>query len=295
MENVEVLELLARRREHDGLAGDLADRQGGATAGVAVELGQDDAGEVDAIAERLGGDDGVLADHGVDDEEDLVGVDGVADVGGLLHQDLVDAQATGGIDDDHVVLVDAGMLDAAARDVDGITVAGAHLVLVRVDGGARVRREAGDARLLRDDLQLLHRAGALEVTGHQDGGVPLPGEVLRQLAGERGLTRALQTGEHDHRRRGLREADALRVAAEDLDELLVDDLDDLLRRVQRLRHLRAGGALLDALDEGAHHGQGDVGLQQREADLAGGGVDVRLGQAALATQILQCPGEPFGE
>ncbi len=48
-------------------------RQRRAAAGVAVELGQHHAGEADAVAERLRGGDGVLADHGVDDEQGLVG------------------------------------------------------------------------------------------------------------------------------------------------------------------------------------------------------------------------------
>ena len=72
VEDVEVVELLAGRGEHDRPAGDVGDRQRGTTAGVAVELGQHDAGEADAVAERLGGRDRVLADHRVDDEQDLV-------------------------------------------------------------------------------------------------------------------------------------------------------------------------------------------------------------------------------
>ena len=74
MEDVEVLELLAGGREQDRHAGDLAHRQRGAAAGVAVELGQDDAGEADALAERIGGGDGVLADHRVEDEQGFVGL-----------------------------------------------------------------------------------------------------------------------------------------------------------------------------------------------------------------------------
>jgi hypothetical protein len=104
VEDVEVLELLAGGREHDRLAGDLPRRQRGATAGVAVELGEHHAGDADAVAEGLGGGDRVLADHRVDDEQDLVGVDRVADVGGLLHHLGVDAEAAGGVDDDDVVL-----------------------------------------------------------------------------------------------------------------------------------------------------------------------------------------------
>ena len=103
VEDVEVGELLAGGREHDRLAGDVADRQRGATAGVAVELGEHHAGEPDAVAERLGGGHRVLADHRVDDEQDLVGLDGVPDVGGLPHHLGVDAEPAGGVDDDDVV------------------------------------------------------------------------------------------------------------------------------------------------------------------------------------------------
>ena len=72
--------------------------------------------------------DRVLADHRVDDEEHLVGLHRVADVGGLLHQLLVDAEPAGGVDDDDVVLVGAGLGDAGARDRDRVT-EGADAVL----------------------------------------------------------------------------------------------------------------------------------------------------------------------
>ena len=67
-------------REHDRAPGDLGGpRARRHAAGVAVELGQDHGVEVDAVEERLRGGDGVLADHRVQDEEDLVRVHGVAD------------------------------------------------------------------------------------------------------------------------------------------------------------------------------------------------------------------------
>ena len=79
VEDVEVLELLAGGREQDRHAGDLAHRQRRTAAGVAVELGQHHTGEADTLTERLGGGDGVLADHRVEDEHHLVRLDGVAD------------------------------------------------------------------------------------------------------------------------------------------------------------------------------------------------------------------------
>ena len=93
----------------------------------------------------------------------------------------------------------------------------------------------------------------------------------------------------------LGEAQPPGLAAEDRDELLVDDLDDLLGRVQRLGDLRAAGPLLDRVDEVPDHRQRDVGLEQRDPDLARGGVDVGLGEPALAAEVLEGLGEAVGE
>ena len=64
------------------------------------------------------------------------------------------------------------------------------------------------------------------------------------------------------------------VRAEHLDQLVVDDLDDLLAGRDRLDDLRADGAVAHLVGEGAHHLEGDVGLEQRAADLAQRRVDV---------------------
>ena len=67
----------------------------------------------------------------------------------------------------------------------------------------------------------------------------------------------------------------------------MDDLDDLLRRVEGLRDLDAHGALADAPDQVAHDGEVDVGLEQGDADLAEDLVDVVRGQRAALAE----PGE----
>ena len=159
VERLEVVEPLARRGEHDRPPGDRCDRERRATAGVAVELGEHDAGEVDALLEGARGGDRVLADHRVDDEQHLVGVDGLADVGGLLHQLGVDAEAAGGVDDDGVVLLALGLFDAVAGDLDRVA-----------DAVARLGREDGHAGLLADDLQLRDRVRALEVGSRRAAG-----------------------------------------------------------------------------------------------------------------------------
>jgi hypothetical protein len=70
----------------------------------------------------------------------------------------------------------------------------------------------------------------------------------------------------------------------------MDDLDDLLRRVEGLRHLGAPRPLLQPGDELLDHRQRDVGFQQRQADLPRGGVDVGVGEPTLRAQLGEDPG-----
>ena len=102
MELLQGVEVLARADELDRHAGHGLDRQGGAAAGVAVELGHDHAVEFQGLVERLGAADGVLAGHRVDHQEDLVGTDAAVDLGQLAHQLFVDVQAAGRIEDHHL-------------------------------------------------------------------------------------------------------------------------------------------------------------------------------------------------
>ena len=131
MEALELVELLAGGGEQDRLAGDRLDRQGGAAAGIAVELGHDHAVELDDLGELLGHVDGVLAGHGIDDEQDVVGLDRLLDVGQLRHQRLVDVEATAGVDDQHVLALGLRAVACPGRDLDRVAV-GALLI----DSGA---------------------------------------------------------------------------------------------------------------------------------------------------------------
>ena len=155
----------------------------------------------------------------------------------------------------------------------------------------RVRCEDGDAGALAHHLQLVDRVRALQVGGDQHRLVPLLAQPAPELAGQRRLAGALQAGEQDHGRRGLGQLDPPGLPAEHADELVVDDLDDLLRGVERLGDLHREGALAHGRRELAHDAQRDDGVEQGTADLADRGVDVGRGQPALAPQRLEGRGE----
>src|SRR2546422_869771 len=109
----------------------------------------------------------------------------------------------------------------------------------------------------------------------------------RELRGGRRLARALEPDEHDHRRRMGRRGEPVAAAAEELDQLIVDHLDDLLGRRQRPQDVLAHGLLPHAVDEGADDFEVDVGLEEGDAHLAQGLLDVFLRQAAAAAQAVE--------
>ena len=273
MEGLDLVELLAGADELDRLAGDGLDRQGRAASGVAVELGEHHAVDVQPLVEGAGRVHRVLAGHGVHHQQDLVRLDLGLDGLQLVHEGLIHVQAAGCVEEDHVVAVLDGVLDALLGNLHGVDLA--HL-------------EDRDVQLAAHDLELFDGSGPVDVAGHEQRPLAL---LLFEQAGELGavggLAGALQADEHHDRRGAGRHLDALVVAAHELGELLVDDLDDHLGGVQAFEHVVADAALGHALDKFLDDLVADVRLQQRQADLAHGLLDVGLGQAALAAQTLE--------
>jgi hypothetical protein len=76
--------------------------------------------------------------------------------------------------------------------------------------------------------------------------------------------------------------------------LIVDDLDDGLGGGQAVDDVLADGLLFDGVDELADDLEGDVGLEERDADLAEGKVNVFFGQPSLAPDALEDRLQLFG-
>src|SRR5690606_1519151 len=149
--------------------------------------------------------------------------------------------------------------------------------------------------LLTHDLQLRDGVGTLKVGCDEQGRVPLLLEPLREFARERRLTRTLEPREHDDGRRLLRELELALLSAEDADELLVDDLHDLLGRVEGLVDLVGERTLAHASGELLRDLESDIRIQQGATDLAHRAVDIRGAELALGAEVLEGLGEPVGE
>ncbi len=273
--------LLAHTDELDRLAGDGAYRQRGTATGVTVDLGQDHAGQRQCITERLGGVGRVLAGHGIDHEQGFHRVDRGMQRLDLAHHFFIDVQATGGIDDDHVDEFQFCFFNSRLGDV--------HRLL------AQVGREERHADVVGQGFQLLDRRRTVDVRRHHHHRLFLAlFKEARQLAGCRGLARALQTShQHDCWRYGA-QVQVFVGGAHQAFEFGLDDLHERLARCQAARHLGADGAFLDRIDEVLDHRQGDVGFEQRHAHFAQGVFDVVLGQFRLAGDMAQRLRETVG-
>ena len=272
MERLDLVELFADAGELDGLAGERLDRERSAAARVAVELREHDAGDVQRLVERRRRGDRVLTDHCVDHEQDLRRLDRRLDVLQLGHERLVDVQAARRVEKHEVVAVLAGVLDAGLGDLDRVALP--HL-------------EHGDVELRADGFQLLDRRRAVHVARDEQRALALLFHQPRELRAVGGLARALQADEHHDARRFGADVQLLVFAAHEGAKLLVDDLDDHLRRGETFEHIRAGGAFSHLFYKVLDDLEVDVRLQQGEFDLAHGLLDVGLGEPALAAQALE--------
>ena len=119
--------------------------------------------------------------------------------------------------------------------------------------------------------------------------------MLGQFGGGRCFTGTLQAGHEDDRGRLRRQIDVADALAHGGHELAVHDGDQQLARLQRAQYFLAQRFILDPGDEIAHHGQRHVGFEQGHAHFAQHVGYVGFGDARLAAQAFNDPGEFVGE
>jgi len=134
----------------------------------------------------------------------------------------------------------------------------------------------------------------VHVRGHEEGRLTILAQMQGKFGGHGRLAGALQTHQHDERRASAPQVERGRLTQE-RNEFLANDLDDRLRRRQRLRHLRADGALPHFLGKVAHDLVVDVRLEQGQAHFAQGLGNVGIAQASLAGEALKTLLQFLGE
>ncbi len=271
------VELLSHRRELDGLVDDGANRESRAASRVSIELGEHDAVVVELPVELERRVDGVLPRHAVDHEENFIRIDGLLDGGHLLHHALVDVEPTGRIDDDHVPGRSPGLDDGFRGDAYGVL----HGLAVFQN------RVHGYLDRIGQRPELVDGCRTIDVGGGQQRRAPLPVKIFRQLGAEGRLARPLEARHKNDRGRVLCQLDIDLLVAEEMDQFVVDELDELFAGRDGREHVLAKRLLLDAIGEVACDLIVHVRIQQRSPNLAHRIGDIQLVDSPLAAYILQ--------
>src|SRR5205823_5630480 len=109
-------------------------------------------------------------------------------------------------------------------------------------------------------------------------------QTTRELRGGRGFPRTLQTNHHDDGGRNAAQLESFAPLAEHGGELVIDDLDELLRGRDGAQLRDADGLLLDALEKFARELEVDVGLEEDAPDFTQSFFDIGFVEDAASTQ-----------
>ena len=250
VEGLQRLHLFAGADELDRRTAHLADREGGAPPGIAIELGEHGTGDAHLLMEGPGEIGGFLANHGIHHQQHLVGGCGFADPHHLLHHRLIDLEPAGGVHQHGVEALCLGLGNAGSSNGFGFGI-------------------GPEAEHLHPDLaaqggQLVDGRGAINVGGDHQGPAALLLEVEAKFGGGRGFAGSLQARHQHHRGAfafpfGLGEGGVF--AAHGLHQLLVHQLDEFLVGADAPHHFCPHGLAAHLFDKLLHHRQADVGFQ----------------------------------
>src|ERR1039458_10208476 len=137
---------------------------------------------------------------------------------------------------------------------------------------------------LGDNLELLAGGGTVDVDRDQHGAVAALLQPCREFTGGGGFTGALQSGHEDDGGRLRGEFESRRVFAEEGDELVAHDFDDLLGGRKGSEDFSADRLDADVLDEVGDDIEVDVSFEQGYSDFTQGFGDVFFSERALTAE-----------
>jgi hypothetical protein len=152
-----------------------------------------------------------------------------------------------------------------------------------------------DTHLAGQRDQLIDGRRAVYVGRDQEGRLLLRLEPLGELARGGRLARSLQPYQQHHRRRHGGVGDRGLLFTQQGHQLVIDDLDQLLARPDRLERHDSDRLLLHPLEELAGQLEAHVGLEQDAPDLPEPLADGVLGEDPALGQLLERSGEFAGK
>ena len=270
MEHVNGVHLLAGTYKLDWLGYHGTDTEGSTTAGITIELGENNAVEVEAVVKFLGCVYGILTGHGVNHEEGFVWTEMILEIADLVHHLLINGETSGCIDDYHIVAVGLSLLDGMVGDTEHILVL--WLAVYR------------NTHLLTHYMELLDSCRTVNVAGHEQWLLAFLGlEHIGKLSAEGSLTRTLQTAHEDDGRMTF-ELQWGFFAAHKFFQFIVHQLDHQLSRLYSSKYIHAECFLLHLVGEFLSHFIVYVGVEECTAHILHGFRHVDFCNFSLALQ-----------
>ena len=274
MERLEVAHFLADAGVFDGEPGQIFDGKGRAATGIAIQTRHDNAGEAKLLVERVRNIHRVLAGRGIHEEQSLGRMDFMIDAAKLFHETFVDLETARGVENEDVIPFREGFLLRFFSDVDGVLVF--------------PERKERSGSFPDDGFELLDRARTIDVKG---GDEDLFAFFVRELIGKfprgRGLAGALKAEQQDGSQPTfLKDKATLLFAKKGLD-LVVNDLDDHLGRVDLVVHVLPDGFLLYVVHESLDDLEIDVRFQQGDANFLQHVIHVLFVQRRVSAHLLE--------
>ncbi|KAF5051850.1 hypothetical protein DSECCO2_414800 [anaerobic digester metagenome] len=279
IERLDVVHLLADTDVLDGFSNNRTQRQCGTAAGVTIELGENHPGNSDFLLKFLGDGNSVLTGHRVCNKERFIRLDGITNPLDLIHEGLVEVHAPACIDDQNVALLLLCLGKGCLCNLGRVFLPG--------------KGEHRHTNRLTEDLQLQDGRRPDQVGGNQHGTPALPLEAGSQLCAGGGLAGSLQPHHQDD---GggvgtLEQEFLILLIPEQGDHVIVDDLHELLTRIDGLEDFLPKSFFHGPIDEASDNPQVYVSIQERHLDLFDGILDVLLGYFGLAGKRSHDAGE----
>jgi hypothetical protein len=77
------------------------------------------------------------------------------------------------------------------------------------------------------------------------------------------------------------------LTTQNFSEFLINDLEDLLRWVERAGNFRTDGALFDTTNKSSHYWQGNVSFKKCNAQILASSIDISVSKTTLAAQAFK--------
>ena len=260
IKGIKPVKLFTDTEEFDRQACHRAHRKRCAAAPVAIHAGEHKACQLQALIKALGRLNRILSSQSIGHQQGLGRIRDRGNLCSFAHHLLIERGAPCRIEDQHVMAANLSRLHRAPCNVSG------NLPLNDRKCFDIIAELSGQYR------KLLHRSRTTHIeAGQQNFLLMLLGKKLGELARRCCFTRALQTRHHHNRWRAINAQVRInRLAAQHLDQTIMDDLDHLLAGFDRTDHILADGFFFDRPNKFFDHRKRHIGLKQRHTYFAQG-------------------------